>query len=203
MYFYYTICNIRKDNQMENDLLEFLETHEDKPSLVKTQETMSAIADLIDKIDALEKEENRLYEEQKKIAAEKRVLVEEVVPSLMQENGFTSLTLDDGRKLTYKEEYFAHISEANTHAAMTWLRANGLADIIKNEYKIAFTAKQADKAEQFESLLKMSGNMYTNKQGVHPSTLKSMVNKYIADGNMPPQDVFGIYQKKSVVIKNR
>lgn len=189
---------------MENDLLDFLEAKQDEPTgLVKTQETMSAIADLIDKIAELEQEEARLIEEQKRVAAEKRVLVEEVVPSLMQENGFSALTLDDGRKLSYKEEYFAHISEANTYAAMAWLRANGLADIIKNEYKIAFTAKQADKAEQFESLLKMSGNVYTNKQGVHPLTLKSMVNKYIADGNMPPQDIFGIYQKKSVVIKKK
>lgn len=187
---------------MENELLDLLEQGVNDAT-ANPQEVLSALAELVDKLDELDKEEARLTEEANKVAAERRVLVEEIIPSLMTENGFTSVTLNDGRKLSYKEEYFAHISNANTQAAMAWLRANGLSDIIKNEYKITFSANQSEKAQQFESLLKMSGNEYVNKQAVHPSTLKSMVNKFIAEGNMPPQDIFGIYQKKTASVKTR
>lgn len=190
------------DRTMDNEILDLLEQGvNDTPA--NPREVLSALAELVDKLDELDKEEARLTEAANKVAAERRVLVEEIIPSLMTENGFTSVTLDDGRKLSYKEEYFAHISKANTPAAMAWLRANGLADIIKNEYKISFSANQTDKAQQFESLLKMSGNEYTNNQAVHPSTLKSMVNRFIAEGNMPPQDIFGIYQKKTATVKTR
>ena len=185
---------------MENDILDLLEAHTDETP-ANMAEVMSALADLVSQLESIEAEQERLEEQQKKLAARKRNLVEEVIPSLMTENGFKSVTLDDGRKLSYKEEYFAHISEANTPAAMAWLKANGLGEIIKNKYQIEFSATDNDKAAQFESLLKMSGNPYTNKQGVHPSTLKAVVNRFIAEGTMPPQDVFGIYQKKTASVK--
>lgn len=185
---------------MEDSILDLLEAHtEETPA--NLPEVMSALADLVDRLERIEAAQERLEEQQKQLADKKRHLVEEVIPSLMTENGFKSVTLDDGRKLAYKEEYFAHISEANTPLAMAWLKANGLGEIIKNKYQIEFSSTENDKAMQFESLLKMSGNAYTNKQGVHPSTLKSVINKFIAEGTMPPQDLFGIYQKKTATVK--
>lgn len=187
---------------MDIDLLDLLEREDIPTDYQTTQEAMSALGKLATKIDSLNREEEELQEQLKRVAAEKRVLVEEVMPSLMTSNGITSLKLDDGRSISYKEEYFAHISEDKKPYAFQWFEDHGLADIIKNKYEISFTRGQSEEAEKFERLIAESGNPYTNKRDVHPSTLKSVVNRLIAEGEMPPQDIFGIYQKRSVVIRN-
>ena len=167
------------------------------------QETMTALALMVTKLENLNIDIAKAEETLEELQKEKRVLVEDTIPSFMTANGITEVKLDDGRKLSYKEEYHTHVSEANKPRAWAWLRENGLADIIKSKFDVTYTAGQAEKAEALRTLLHDNHILFTCKEDVHPQTLKATVKGLIADGNMPPQDIFGIYQQKTAVIKKR
>ena len=55
----------------------------------------------------------------------------EVIPTLLSEMGLSSLKLADGSAVDVKPYYSASISVANKEKAYSWLRTNGLGDIIK------------------------------------------------------------------------
>lgn len=167
----------------------------------EAKQITSAVGLLMQRLDELNAEEERLNTELKDIQDQKKTLVEEMIPSFMINNGLSEIKLSDGRKLSYKEEYFTHVSEANKPAAWDWFRANGFEDIIKSKFDIVYTAGQTDLVSHCKEVLAENGIDYSCKEDVHSSTLKSVVNRLIADGNMPPQDLFGIYQKKTAVVK--
>lgn len=167
------------------------------------QEVMSALALMVTKLENLNIDIERAEEALAELQKEKRTLVEDTIPSFMTANGITEIKLDDGRKLSYKEEYHTHVSEANKPRAWAWLRENGLADIIKSKFDVTYTAGQTEKAEALRTLLNDNHILFTCKEDVHPQTLKATVKGLIADGNMPPQDIFGIYQQKTAVVKKK
>lgn len=167
------------------------------------KQVTSAIGVLMERLDELNAEEQKLTDELDSIKEQKRTLVEELIPEFMTNNGLSEIKLADGRKLSYKEEYFTHVSEANKPKAWAWFREHGFEDIIKSRFNIVYTAGQTDKVLQCKEVLAEHNIDYTVKEDVHSSTLKSVVNRLIADGNMPPQDLFGIYQKKSAVVKKK
>lgn len=167
------------------------------------QEVMSALALMVTKLEGINIDIEAAEETLAELQKEKRALVEDTIPSFMTANGITEIKLDDGRKLSYKEEYHTHVSEVNKPRAWAWLRENGLADIIKSKFDVTYTAGQTEKAEALRTLLNDNHILFTCKEDVHPQTLKATVKGLIADGNMPPQDIFGIYQQKTAVIKRK
>ena len=56
----------------------------------------------------------------------------EIIPTLLSEMGLSSLKLADGSAVEVKPYYAASILSKNKEAAYSWLRENGLGDIIKN-----------------------------------------------------------------------
>lgn len=186
---------------MDNEQLELLTSALADTDVEEVGNVTSALATLVARVDELNTVSENLQNRLNEIEKEKRNILEELIPSVMLSQNISEIKLLDGRKLVYKEEYFASVTEAKKPAAWAWFRANGLADIIKNKFEVVYTAGQAEDAANFKKLLDVAEVAYTCKEDVHSSTLKSTVNKLIADGNMPPQDIFGIYQKKTAVVK--
>ena len=145
-------------------------------------------------IDTLEKTLKAKKEELRKQS-------EEELPSMMAEIGVNSFELDDGSKVTVKDLYGAHISQANRDAAYLWLRENGFDDIIKNTLSIVFGRGEDQKADHFMKILEGHGLLPEQNTGVHPSTLKAWVRERIEAGDEFPMDLFGAYIGQRAVIK--
>ena len=65
---------------------------------------------------------------------------------MMQEMNISTLKLADGSSVEVKPVYGASITAANKEAAYTWLRENGLGDLIKNEITVSFGRNEDNKA---------------------------------------------------------
>jgi hypothetical protein len=101
-------------------------------------------------------------------AAEKR----EVLISLMQQTGQTSVTLDSGLapKLETKHR-IGKKGDVENQTLFGWLKENGLADIIQPT--------------------------------VHPGTLQSSLEAYIAQGGQLPETLFSQFDQPSIRMNGR
>ena len=112
----------------------------------------------------------------------------------------TKLKLKDGEAVEIKKVYGASIPKDKQEAAFTWLRNNGLGDIIKNDITVTFGRGEDNKAAQYAVLAKGQGYEPVQKVGVHPQTLKGVVRECNESGIELP-DCFKTYVGNRTNIK--
>lgn len=120
-------------------------------------------------------------------------VAQERLPQALLAIGMTSLTLKDGSTISCGKVYQAHISKTHLEDAHTWLRDNGHGDIIKNEVKVNFGKDQDAEAAAFKEHLNNQGQIFTDKEAVHASTLKSFVRGELEAGRDIPHDLLGVH----------
>jgi hypothetical protein len=120
-------------------------------------------------------------------------LSDEDLPALLQEIGMSSFELVDGSKVEVRSTYGAHIKVDNRPEAFGWLRDHGFDDIIKNQVVCTFGRGEDDQAATFLNLASQEGFGATQKEEIHPSTLKAFVKERIECGEEFPTDLFGAY----------
>lgn len=129
----------------------------------------------------------------------------DLIPSLMASAGnIDRFKLADGTDISIKDELYASVSAAKQQEAFAWLEANGHADVIKDELKIALgrgdTAKA--RAEALIAAAEAAGiSEYSRKRAVHPGTLQALLKEQLAEGVDVPKETFGVYQQRRAVIK--
>lgn len=138
-----------------------------------------------------------------KEASEKLRQVQEVdLPNAMLQAGVTEIRLPDGQRITLKEDVYASIPKDRMAEAFAWLKANNLADVIKNEVKVNFGKGEEESAAALIEELNAHGwTSYDTKTTVHPSTLKSLIREQLAKGVNIPLDVFGAGPITKAIIK--
>ena len=112
---------------------------EDLDSVNDAKSLSDQVVKLKELEDNLEKKEKELKELKRHID----LVSGEVIPTMMQEMNISTLKLADGSSVEVKPVYGASITVANKEAAYTWLRENGLGDLIKNEITVSFLKTQA------------------------------------------------------------
>ena len=117
----------------------------------------------------------------------------EIIPTLLSEMGLSSLKLADGSAVEVKPYYAASISTKNREAAYSWLRENGLGDIIKNNVTVSFGRNEDNKAADYANLAKGQGYQPTQKLKVEPMTLKALVRERTEAGKEIPADIFNVF----------
>jgi len=170
-------------NQMEKDQTEVLDRTENIKSLA---DQVKKLRDLEDQVKA---EEQALKDKEKEIER----ISGEVIPTLLSEMGLSSLKLADGSAVDVKPYYAANISLKNRESAYSWLRQNGLGDIIKNEISVSFGRGEDNKAAEYANLAKGQGFQPTQKLKVEPMTLKALVRERIENGLEMPMDIFNVF----------
>jgi len=139
--------------------------------------------------DSLEKKEKELKELKRHID----LVSGEVIPTMMQEMNISTLKLADGSSVEVKPVYGASITVANKEAAYTWLRENGLGDLIKNEIIVSFGRNEDNKASSYATLAKGQGFEPVQKLKVEPMTLKALVRERLESGQEMPSDLFNVF----------
>ena len=76
---------------------------------------------------------------------------------MMTEMNISTLKLADGSAVEVKPVYGASIPVAKKEEAYTWLRENGLGDLIKNEIAVAFGRNEDNKAMAYATLAQGQG----------------------------------------------
>ena len=144
-------------------------------------------------IESLEKQVKEQKEKADKISSE-------VIPNLLAEQGLSSLKLADGSGVEVRKSYSCTVKKDSVESAYTWLRENGLGDLIKNEIAVQFGKGEDNKAEQLLSLAVQEGYEPSQKQKVEPMTLKALFRERIEAGLDMPSEFFHTFVKDQTKI---
>ena len=165
----------------------------DQTEVLDRTENIKSLADQVKKLrdleDQVKAEEQALKDKEKEIER----ISGDVIPTLLSEMGLSSLKLADGSAVDVKPYYAANISLKNRESAYSWLRQNGLGDIIKNEISVSFGRGEDNKAAEYANLAKGQGFQPTQKLKVEPMTLKALVRERIENGKDMPMDIFNVF----------
>jgi len=136
----------------------------------------------------------------KDLQQRKRTVDEEDIPSLMEEIGVESLTVD-GNKVSIDKFVSARIPDDRREEAFSFIRSIGEGDIIKNEVVVGFGMGQDNIAGAVVDDLRNQGLTPAQKTHIHPMTLRTWAKNRIENNQEIDFDVFGIYVGNRAKIK--
>ena len=123
------------------------------------------------------------------------------IPEAMAEVGMSEFKLQDGDKVTVQPYYSASIPKDRINEALDWLRDNNHGDLIKNTVSVDFGRGEDDRADTLRESLQNTGLSYTDKTGVHSSTLRAFVREQVEAGKSLPLDLLGVFIGQKTTIK--
>ena len=176
---------------------------QDRVESVTQIDAAKTLSDKVLKLKDLEDEIANAEESIKRLKEQAQILSQVEIPAMMQEMHITKLKLKDGESVEVKPFYSAAIIPEVQEQAFTWLRNNGLGDIIKNDITVTFGRGEDNKAVQYAVLARGQGFEPVQKVGVHPQTLKAVVRERIESGQDMPSDLFKTYAGNSTKITRR
>ena len=174
-----------------NKLVEQME--KDQTEVIDNTSNIKSLADEVKKLRAMEDLIKTMEEALKNKKKDLERVSGEIIPTLLSEMGLSSLKLADGSAVDVKPYYSASISVSNKEKAYSWLRTNGLGDIIKNEISVSFGRNEDNKAAEYADLAKRQGFQPTQKLKVEPMTLKALVRERVEAGKDMPTDIFNVF----------
>ena len=166
---------------------------EDRVQSVTQTDTIKTLSDKVIELKNLEDEVKNAEESLSKLKEKTRYISQIEVPKMMEEMHVTKLKLKDGEIIEIKKIYGASISPDNQEKAFTWLRNNGLGDIIKNDITVTFGRGEDNKAATYAVLARGQGYEPVQKIGVHPQTLKAVVRERLEAGQEMPTELFNVF----------
>ena len=170
-----------------------IDFEKDQTEVLDRTENIKSLANQVKSLKELEDELKADEESLKNKKKEIERISGEVIPTMLSEMGLSSLKLADGSAVDVKPYYAANISIANREAAYSWLRSNGLGDIIKNDITVSFGRNEDNKAAEYANLAKGQGFQPTQKLKVEPMTLKALVRERIENNLDMPMDIFNVF----------
>ena len=175
----------------------------DQQEVLKKTDNIRSLADQVEKLNSLQQRIELQEDNLKSTKKEFDHLSGEVIPTMMAEMGLSHLKLMDGSSVDVKPNYSASISIANREKAFTWLRDNGLGDIIKNEILVSFGRNEDNKAADYAALAEERGFQPTQKLKVEPMTLKALVRERLEAGKSMPTEIFNVFVGNKTTIKRK
>jgi hypothetical protein len=156
-------------------------------------EQLHAIIVLAQKMEELHEKAGVKSAELEAIVEEGKRIEEVVLPDLMRQLGLSEFTLTNGKKISLKTDYQAHVSKERWARAAAWLKEHRMDSIIKGELIIS---------KEHESEIFNRGIPYQLKENIHPSTLKAFVKEQCEQPNSQfPREIFGVYETTRALIK--
>lgn len=169
--------------------------------MIPTNQSIKQIADLASKQERLIQQIAAAEEDLKKLEEDLRQVSEVDLPAAMFEAGISSFTLENGKKVSTKEEVYASIPAAKAEEAYAWLTQNGYGSIIKHVVSASFGKDEDSRAQEFVHAAHELGLKCEDKRSVHASTLKAFVKEQLQQGKNIPLELFGAYQVTKATVK--
>jgi hypothetical protein len=123
------------------------------------------------------------------VAVRKRVqtIVQETLPTAMQEAGMSEIKLDDGTKIAVDTFIAANIKEDDRPVAHQWLRENGYGALIKRTIACQFGMGEDERAAKLIATLQRGKFAFEEKEAVHAGTLRAFVREHMDKLANPPK----------------
>jgi len=176
---------------------------DDKIDAMKAVVDPKQLTDKVEQLKNLEDEIQNAEQSISKLKEQAKAISEFEIPQMMKEMNITKLKLTDGESVEVRNFYSASLSQgkkesdsdyaARKQQAFTWLRNNGLGDIIKNDITVTFGKGEDNKAATYAVLARGQGYEPVQKEGVHTQTLKALVGERVESGLDVPSDLFKTY----------
>ena len=176
---------------------------DDQVQSVTQIDAAKSLSDKVLELKDLEDEIQNAEESISKLKEKARILSQVEIPAMMHEMHITKLKLKDGESVEVKPFYSASIPPEKQEEAFTWLRNNGLGDIIKNDVTVTFGQGEDNKAAQYAVLARGQGFEPIQKVGVHSQTLKAVVRERVEAGLDMPSDIFKTFAGNQTKITRR
>lgn len=167
-------------------------TQEDAPKNEALARLTALVAEAKQKEEQLEEIATSLKTAQESL----RTIISVQIPSLMRDLGLDEVKLASGLKVEIKEDVQAGIPEARRAEAHKWLEDNNHGGMIKRDITVSFNKDQQEMAAKLMTELSAIYGAVTQKQAVHPSTLKAFVKEELEAGRPIPMDTFGVFRQK-------
>ena len=164
---------------------------------------INSLADFCKELKAYEDEIVDLEEKIKYKKEKMDKISSEIIPNMLAEQGLSSLKLADGSAVEVKKVYNCTISNDTIDSAYTWLRENGLGDIIKNEVSVQFGKGEDNKAQLLLDLAVSNGYEPQQKTKVEPMTLKALFRERVEAGLDMPSESFSVFVKDQTKISRK
>ena len=180
-----------------------IDYEKDRVESVTQTDAAKSLSDKVIELKNLEDEIENAEESLSKLKEKARYISQIEVPQMMEEMHITKLKLKDGESVEIKKIYGASITPDNQEQAFTWLRNNGLGDIIKNDVTVTFGRGEDNKAAEYANLARGNGFEPVQKIGVNPMTLKALVRERLESGQDVPADLFKPFEGNQTKITRR
>ena len=180
-----------------------IDYEQDRVQSVTQTDAAKTLSDKVIELKDLEDEIENAEESLSKLKEKAKYISNIEVPQMMEEMHITKLKLKDGESVEIKKIYGASISPDYQDKAFTWLRNNGLGDIIKNDVTVTFGRGEDNKAAQYADLAKGQGFEPVQKIGVNPMTLKALVRERLENGQEVPSELFKPFEGNQTKITRR
>jgi uncharacterized protein YfcZ (UPF0381/DUF406 family) len=123
-----------------------IDFEKDRMQSVEQIDSAKRLSDKVLELKDLEDEIANAEESLKKLKEKAKVVSSVEIPAMMDDMQITKLKLKDGEQVEIKKIYGASIPKDQQGAAFTWLRNNGLGDVIKNDITVTFGRGEDNKA---------------------------------------------------------
>ena len=180
-----------------------IDYEQDRVESITQADAAKTLSDKVIELKRIEDEIQNAEESISKLKEQAKTLSQFEIPKMMEEMHITKLKLKDGESVEIKKIYGASIPQQHQEAAFTWLRNNGLGDIIKNDITVTFGRGEDNKASEYATLAQGQGFEPVQKIGVHPQTLKAVVRERLESGQEMPSDIIKTYAGNSTKITRR
>jgi hypothetical protein len=164
--------------------------------------TTRTLSDLVRTLRNVEQQIDDAENHLKALKQNKHKLSVENIPALMDEMGVDRIDVD-GVTVTRKMMVHASIPVDRKEEAFSWLREQGLDDIIKNDVSISFGKGEDNVAGDVVGLLQERGFDPQTKTHIHPSTLKAFVKERLENGKPIDLDMFGAFVANAAEIRRK
>ncbi len=123
-------------------------------------------------------------------------IIRQDMPNIMNEEGITDVTLDNGVKLSLKKGLSPKVIDKEKEIA--WIEEIGFKDSVKTELK--FGKGEID--SKLEAYLEKHGYSFEREDNVHFQTLSKIIrDRYEAGDGLPPEDAVKVTPFNKVEIK--
>jgi hypothetical protein len=157
----------------------------------------------VEKLRSIQQQIKNLEDQVKDLKEDEKYFSCMVIPKLMDDMNLSSLKLRDGSELSVKKIYSASVKADKKAEAITWLRDQGLGDIVKNNVIVSFGQGEDNKAVDYVGLARSSGFEPIQEEKVHPQTLKVVMKEWKDKGREVPEELFNTFDGNQTHFKNK
>jgi len=158
-----------------------------------SDDAMSRITELANKMRDLDKQAADIELQLKKIQENRRQIAEEQLPALFASVGVEEFKTISGVPLKLKNRVHVNVSKGKKPGIIEWLDENGHGGMVRRNVVIEFDKTQQ---EAVNKLIKLIGRGWPNHRtqlDVNAATVKAFVTNRLKEGEEVPAETFGLH----------